>query len=123
MYYNVFVKYADKINDKSASFDIVLKELNDTNYVIEYTKPSDTDLGAITVKDGTDYYAYIDFYPNSNGVETIMDVNYGAKGVGEVSVSDNAHISSIEYSYLLGSRKKVSSLSDLEDAVKQIIAK
>lgn len=80
---------------------------------MKYTKPSNTELGYIEVRDGSKFFVYLDFYPNGIGIETIMDVCYGASGVGEVSVSDNAHVGNVEYSSLIGSRTNVNSLEDL----------
>lgn len=120
LYYDVFVTYGEKINDSSYSFDRVLGDLQNTNYEINYTNPTSEALGLIEVRDGSKLYVYIDFYPNNVGIETIMDINYGATGVGEVSVSDTAHVTNVEYSYLIGSRSNVSNLSELEKYAKQL---
>lgn len=121
LYDDVFVKYGQKINSNSASFEIVLSDMQKTNYEVNYKPPSDTELGMIEIHDGSVFYVYIDFYPNNIGIETIMDINYGAPGVGEVSVSDNAHVTKVEYSYLIDSRNYVNSFASLREYAQRII--
>lgn len=121
LYDDVFVKYGQKINSNSASFEKVLSDMQKTNYEVNYTPPSDTEIGMIEIHDGSDFYVYIAFYPNNIEIETIMDISYGAPGAGEVSVSDNAHVTKPEYSYLIGSRTNVNSINSLREYAEKII--
>ncbi len=89
---DVFIRYCDL--SKVINFDMACEKLKTfTQYKIDYTEPTDDDLGEITLTDDNGNYVYIISYPLENlGVETITLIGYvDGKTGNEIAVSDEIH--------------------------------
>ncbi len=121
IYYDVFELYASNLNKSSYSFDTVLQELKETDYVVAYTRPTEEALGTIYVRPGSDNcMVYIEFYPNKSNIETITSVSYGDAEIGVVTADDSAHAVTQNYSFLYDGKYSVTNLIELEDPAKII---
>lgn len=116
---DVFMLYCDL--SKVVNFDMACEKLKTfTQYKIDYTEPTDDDLGEITLTDDNGNYVYIISYPLENlGVETITLIGYvDGKTGNEIAVSDEIHtVSKPEYHIHDKSKekpnRKASSLQEL----------
>ena len=73
------------------TFNEFLSASQNSKYTVEFTSPSDEDLGMVKVKgsDGSFVYAY--FYPNASDKETLTSLTY-SDGTKEITISDEFHL-------------------------------
>ena len=119
LFTSVYVPFANR--EKSWYFKSVKSFAKSCGYTYEITKPTEDDIGQITISDSNGDYVYFAFMPSSGKDEIIMIVSFHQEESNtEVSVSNYSTDSSASYdtfsTQVIGEAKnEVSSIDEQQD--------
>jgi hypothetical protein len=114
---DIFVELSEQVGEMT--YEDCIKYMDNQAITYDTTKPSDEDMGNISVddKDNNGFKLVIDFYPDDGNKETITLLSY-SNGDFEGSVSDNFHMNNVTFGiYDVTAEERNIDVDSLEDVI------
>jgi hypothetical protein len=115
---DIFVELSEQVGEMT--YEDCIKYMDNQAITYDTTKPSDEDMGNISVddKDNNGFKLVIDFYPDDDGNKETMTLLSYSNGDFEGSVSDNFHMNDVTFGiYDVTAEERNIDVDSLEDVI------